>query len=403
MADEIMAKKNFILQGVTPKTHAQAVRDLFDVPDIKKVILSVAFVSESGVQQIEAALRLHAARVTVFAGIRNDITSQQGLALLHSIGVKLYTVDTGSRAVIFHPKLYLVRGRANARFVVGSANLTLGGLNNNIEAGMLIDFDLADPEDRAVVDEIEAQLTALPADYPEHVVKIGSISDLDGLLASGRLVDEMAVTPPRPATSATGIGGGDTVPRMKLKVVPLRRALAKAKAAPKKPKPPKAPAGVKAGAAAPKLAPATVGIEFELVWESKPLTRRDLTIPDAKGTHATGSVNLDKGLLPEDVDHRHYFRDDVFPHLAWAARSKTVDEAFTKFQLVMKGISHGEFDLAIRHTTSTTSEAYKQRNAMTRLSWGPMREYVARPDLIGRTLALYRDKVDPTRFVLEID
>jgi HKD family nuclease len=399
----IMAKKNFILQGITPQTHAQAVRELFDVPDIKKVILSVAFVSESGVQQIETALRTHAARVTVFAGIRNDITSHQGLKLLHDIGVKLYAVDTGSRTVIFHPKLYLARGRTNARFVVGSANLTLGGLNNNIEAGMLMDFNIADAEDKAVVDEIEAHLSALPTDYPEHVVKIGSVADLDGLLASGRLADEMAVSPPRPTTSASGIGGGDTVPRMKLKVVPLRRALAKAEAAPKKPKLPKAPVAAKGGVAVPKPVPAAVGVEFELVWESKPLTRRDLTIPDAKGTHATGSVNLDKGLLPEDVDHRHYFRDDVFPHLAWATRSGTVDEAFAKFQLVLKGISHGEFDLAIRHTTSTTSEAYKQRNAMTRLSWGPMREYVARPDLIGRTLVLYRDKVDPKRFVLEID
>ena len=40
---------------------------------------------------------------------------------------------------------------------------------------------------------------------------------------------------------------------------------------------------------------------------------------------------------------------------------------------------------------------------MTRLSWGPMRDYVAREDLMGRTLSLYRDKADPTRFVLEID
>lgn len=398
-----MAKKNFILQGVTPQTHAQAVRDLFDVSDIKQVILSVAFVSESGVQQIEAALKANAARVTVFAGIRNDITSHQGLKLLHDIGVQLYVVDTGSRTVIFHPKLYLVHGKTNARFVVGSANLTLGGLNNNIEAGMMIDFNIADAEDKAVVDEIEAQLTALPTDFPEHVVKIGSVADLDGLLACGRVVDEMAISPPRPTTSATGMGEGDTVPRMKLKVPHLRRALVKAKAAPKKPKPAKASVGVKGGVAASKPVPAAVGVEFELVWESKPLTRRDLTIPDAKSTHATGSVNLDKGLLPEDVDHRHYFRDDVFPHLAWTTRSSTVDEAFAKFQLVLKGISHGEFDLAIRHTTSTTSQAYKQRNAMTRLSWGPMREHVARPDLIGRTLALYRDKVDPKQFVLEID
>jgi hypothetical protein len=168
---------------------------------------------------------------------------------------------------------------------------------------------------------------------------------------------------------------------------------------PKKPKAPKA----KAGVAVPKSVPATVGIELELVWESKPLTRRDLTIPGKTETHATGSVNLDKGLLPEVVDRRSYFRDDVFPHLAWASRSKTVDEAFAKFRLVLKGISYGEFDLAIRHTNSTMSKAYKQGNAMTRLSWGPMREYVARPDLIGRTLALYRDKIDPTRFVLDVD
>jgi hypothetical protein len=274
-----MAKKEFILQGFTARTHAAAVRELFDVPDVKQVVLSVAFVSESGVQQIEAKLKAHAEHVTVFAGIRNDITSHQGLARLQGIGGKLYTVDTGSRTIIFHPKLFLVRGKARARLVVGSANLTLGGLNNNIEAGILLDLDLTDATDKAVVDEIEAQLAALPQDYPDHVVKVGAVADLDEMLASGRLVDEMAVPPPRPTTSAGGSGATDTVPRIKLKVVPLRRALAKAKAAPKKPKATKAPASAKAGAHAPTPIPATVGVEFELVWESTPLTRRDLNDP----------------------------------------------------------------------------------------------------------------------------
>lgn len=293
-----MAKKEFILQGFTARTHAAAVRELFDVADIKQVILSVAFVSESGVEQIEEKLKAHGTRLRVFAGIRNDITSHQGLLRLHSIaGSTLYTVDTGSRNVIFHPKLYLVRGKAHARLVVGSANLTLGGLNNNIEAGMMLDFDLADAADKAVVDGIESHLAALPSEYPSHVVKVSAVSELDTMLASGRLVDEMAVPPPRPTTSAGGAGGSDTVPRIKLKVVPLYRALAKARAAPKKPKTPKTATPAKAGAEPPKPAPATVGVEFELVWESKPLTRRDLTIPDAAGTHATGSVNLDKGLL----------------------------------------------------------------------------------------------------------
>jgi hypothetical protein len=110
-------------------------------------------------------------------------------------------------------------------------------------------------------------------------------------------------------------------------------------------------------------------------------------------------------LLPDDVDHRHYFREDVFSGLVWAATNATgaVEEAHARFQLVIKGVSHGEYDLRIGHTTSKTSTAYEQRNAMTRLSWGPMREHIARPDLIGRTLALYRDKADPQRFILEID
>lgn len=387
----------FILQGFTKRTHGDAIRELFDMPDIERVILSVAFVSESGVFQIESKLKEHAKSSVVLAGVRNDITSLQGLARLHGLGCKLYTVDTGSRTIVFHPKLYLVRGKVRAGLVVGSANLTLGGLNNNIEAGMRIDFDLTDADERAVVDEIEGALHALPTEYPDNVVEVLAVATLNDMLASGRLVDEMAIPPPRPTTSAGGGSASDTVRRIKLKVTHLRRPLVKTKSAPKGP--------TKPSKAVSTAVPATVGVEYELVWESKDLTRRDLTIPDASGTHATGSVNLDKGLLPASVDHRHYFREEVFSGLVWAATSASgkVEEAFAKFQLVLKGISYGEFDARIGHTTGTTSKAYKQRNAMTRLSWGHMREYIARPDLIGRTLAMYRDKVDPTRFVLEID
>jgi hypothetical protein len=390
-----MPHREFILQGFTPRTHAAAVCELFGIPNIERIVLSVAFVNESGVELIQNALTPFAGRVTVFAGIRNDITSWQGLARLHELGLELYTVDTGSRNVIFHPKLYLVRNPDHARVIVGSANLTLGGLNNNIEAGMLLGFDLGDSDDKAVVDGIENQLAVLPTEYPGHVVRVTTTAQLDALLTSGRLVDEMALPPPHPSTAARS-GAGDTVTRIQLKVAPLRKGL-RPRAAVAPP-----PAVVEVTAAG--LAPATIGIEFELVWQSKALTRRDLTIPTAAGTHATGSINLDKGLLEEAVDQRHYFRDEVFENLAWTpTRRGSVEEAYAKFQLVLKGVSYGEFDLRIGHSTDTTSRTYLQSNAMTRLSWGPMREYIAREDLIRRTLTLYRDKVDPTRFVLEID
>jgi HKD family nuclease len=393
-----MATKEFIFQGFTSRTHGQAVRELFDVGKVVSVSISMAFVNEGGVEHIEEAMKPHAKVTRLFAGIRNEITSFQGLERLRKlIGSKLYTVDTGSRLIVFHPKLFLVRGDQRARMLIGSANLTLGGLNNNVEAGLLLDCQLDQAADMALVKKVEAQLDGMVANYGDHVAAVSSKHLLEGMLKSGRLIDERALPPPRPQTSVQETVQADTLRRIALKVPRIRRPLTKA-SAPKKPMPGKSSAAKSSASV-----PASTGVDFELVWESKPLTRRDLTIPTATGTHATGSISLDKGLLPEDVDHRHYFREEVFPELTWSHRSATVDEAYAKFHLVVKGISHGDFDLAIRHTTGTDTKSYKQRNAMTRLSWGPMREHIAREDLIGRTIALYRDNADTTRFMLEID
>lgn len=403
-----MAKKKFILQGFTASTHREEVARLFDVPSIKRVIVSVAFVNRSGVDLLEEQLGKYGARTKAFIGIRNDITSTQGAKHLFDLGVSLFVVDTGSRSVLFHPKLYLVKGAAHARLVIGSANLTIGGLNNNIEAGFAIELDLKNPDEKALVESIEKEFDALVKDYPAHVIAITTAAELDALQTTGRLVDEMTTSRPRTASAATS-PTDDSLPRIKLKVIPLRRALTAAKKAAAKPAAPStaarktAPAKKAAAAAASPATPST-GVEYELVWESKALTRRDLNIPDGKNTNRTGSVSLDKGLLPAEVDHRHYFREEIFPDLKWGpSKTPTVEEAYTKFQLVLKGISYGEFDLRVAHTKGTKSAAYEQNNAMTRLSWGPLRDYVGREDLLGRTLALYRDKADPKRFVLEID
>ncbi len=394
-----MAKNHFILQGLTPRTHAKAVQELFGILDIQHVIISVAFITESGVALLKAEIGSCGAKVTVFAGVRNDITSYQGLNSLLELDATLYAVDTGSRNVLFHPKLYLVRGKKHAGLVIGSANLTLGGLNNNIEAGLRLNFDLSDDNDKAVVESIENQFESSRTDFPGHILKVPSVTLLEEMLASGRLVDEMEIPPPRPTTVASS-GSEDPIPRIKLKVIPIRKALAFAKKAAKLGKgAPKAKASTAAT-----TAPAALGVEFQLLWKSKPLTRRDLTIPTAANTHPTGSINLDKGLLDASVDQRHYFRDEVFDDLAWAPTKKPdIEEVYAKFQLVMKNVSFGEFDLRISHNTSTTSKTYLQKNAMTRLSWGPMRSLIARPDLIGRTIALYRDKAATSRFILEID
>lgn len=389
----------FVLQGLRDETHTNELNALFEIPAVQSALFSVAFVNESGVTEIEERIKEYSKKTTVFAGIRNNITSYQGLKRLHEIiGENLYIFDTGSRTVLFHPKFYLVIGNLEAKLMVGSANLTLGGLNNNIEASVIAELDLSDEDDKVFVDEITELISGLPAEYPSHVTKVKSIKEIDELLASGRIVDETQLPPVIPMNLAPEVIS-DTIPRIKLKVKPIRAKLTKALLEGQ----PKAKVKAKQKAEVIPAATLNIGSLYELVWESKPLTRRDLTIPDDKVTHSTGSMNLDKGLLSEEIDHRHYFRDEVFSGLTWTRRSATVEETSAKFEVVLKGVSFGEFDLAIRHTHTKTSKAYKQHNAMTRLSWGPVKTKIARPDLIDRALRVYRNRVDRNKYLVEID
>jgi len=382
--------KDFILQGFSAETHREAVRWVLACPNLGRAIFSIAFVNQSGVVLLRSELKNIGKHTTVFAGIRNGITSRQGLETLLSLGTITYIVDTGTRTRTFHPKVFFAQGTKEARLVIGSANLTLGGLNNNIEASVKIGFDLTDSADQAFAAMIVSQFDALPQNHPKNVIRVTTAAELSALEKSGRLLDESLAIAPHPATTGE-TPADDSVPKITLLVGQIYSDVKKAKTAPA------VPALVRAGVAAP------VSVAWEQVWQSKPLTERDLTIPKGKTTHATGSINLDKGLLPSFVDHRHYFRDTVFSGLAWQPDGTTVDAALATFQLVVKGIEYGEATLRIAHTTSTTSKAYKQRNAMTRLSWGPLRPFIAQTSLLGRALTLYRDTQDSTKFLIEID
>ncbi len=393
-----MAIKGFLLQGFTAETHLAAVKRVLDCPDLNRAILSIAFVNKAGADLLAAEFAKLGSKVDIFAGIRNDITSRQGLRALMDHGANVHYVDTGARHVVFHPKIYFASGTDTARMVIGSANLTPGGLNNNIEASVTLDLDFMNSNDSAIASSVDVEFLKLVADYPAHVVLLNSVDQLDALHEEGRLVDEASSFPPRTVSSGSGTKT-DGLPRIKLRVAPLARSVKRSDL----PKPPTIPAPATGTSASPSASTASTGAELELVWESKPLTERDLTIPSGATTHATGSINLDKGLLEEKIDHRHFFRDEVFPALAWTPKSATVEEAYARFGLIVKGVDHGEFELRIGHTTSTTSAAYMQRNAMTRMSWGEMKPHIASPDFIGRTMSLYRNAKDPSRFVIEID
>ncbi len=359
--------------------------------------------NRGGLLQIRESLEPVAAVTTIIAGIRNGITSAQGLLAALEFGCTTFAVDTGSRNVIFHPKIYFARNATAARLVLGSANLTIGGLHSNIEASVTMTLDLGVRDDADFVADIQAKIAGMRADYPEHVFNVADAAAVTLLLEAGRVVDESIVPAPTPGGSS-GNRDLDTISKMKLKTAPIKRpAMPPAVAAPAGP----APAPAAQAAVAPVPA-APVRDQLSLVWESRPLTRRYLTIPTGANTNPTGSMLFTKGAM-DNIDQRHYFRDEVFNGLDWhhhtAPGKEHMERAEAQFRLIIRDVNYGVFTLRLSHNTRTDTAAYNQSNSMTQLHWGQARPLVAREDLLDRTMCLYRyrDEADPNLFVLEID
>lgn len=397
-----MAKKEIVFQGFTEQTHLSAIKNLFEIDEIQHVILSAAFVSSDGVDAIADILKPNAACITILAGIRNDITSYQGLLALLPLSKNFYAVDTGTRRVLYHPKIYHVRGKKDAKTMIGSANLTLGGLNNNIETSLYLQLNLGVKDDLAVVQKIESHTDGIIKEHPSNILKISSEADINALLDRGLIVDESIARAPSATRAKESSGNTDTTPRIKLKTKPpyaKKPTVSLSKVPTKKAKSVKIP---KAKAV---VAPQSsqVSGQFKLVYQSKPLTLRDLNIPDGPKTNQTGSINLDKGLLDAEIDHRHHFRDDIFDKLDWLPATTTTEYATGKFVLVIKGVNYGSHVLTVRHTTSTDTAAYIQNNAMIRLSWGKVKSLIRNPNLVDSTLSLYVEQNSSDSFMLEID
>lgn len=125
---------------------------------------AVAFVKRSGTKHIAPALAAFARTraVEIIAGIDHGGTSTEGLQDL------LDAVTPTGRVIVFHnrlpftfhPKVYLFKSSVAADVMVGSGNLTEGGLFTNYEAAARFSLDLAEPRDVALLSSVERTLDA---------------------------------------------------------------------------------------------------------------------------------------------------------------------------------------------------------------------------------------------------
>ena len=186
-----MAELEIILQGLSQNDdHETAVNELLKTPAIDDFLFSLAFARKDGVDRIKDNLRSVANKSKVFIGIRNGITSAQSILSLLKIGIKPYVVDTASNGKIFHPKIYAAYSETRAFVILGSANLTFGGLNQNIEVSSFIKLDRSQQPDDDYIQKLVTTITQLPVTYPDHVFQIITRKQVDELLHEKRLEDE---------------------------------------------------------------------------------------------------------------------------------------------------------------------------------------------------------------------
>ncbi len=389
-----MARNTFLFQAVRDETHRDAIKWVLENRP-NEILISVAFARAQGVGLFVKELTELSQSVECFVGIRNDITSYQALEVLLRAGVKLFAVDTGSRNLIFHPKVYLSRQEHGGRAVIGSANMTFGGLLNNIEASTVVELSADDDDDRYFIDDVCQSFIYLKSNFPGHVLEISSIDDIDLLLSQGRLVDE-TIAPKIDSEHSSSKVGTDKIPLMNLHRHTSRPTIKR-----------KLNETIFDSLQASQqqlvaLQPSKT--DYHLIWQSNELNERDLNIPSGSNTNPTGSMLLKKGAV-EGIDQRHFFRDEVFRDAAWVRDEKLqhYERAHAIFHIYTKGVFRGTFTLRLSHNTDTECRSYKQNNSMTNISWGDAREIVAKRDLLDRTMSLYRKDKVPPEYLIEID
>lgn len=110
----------------------------------RRLFILTAWTTYSGLYQLTQAFRkfrLNGGEIFAVTGISLGGTSVEGLKLLYELSDKLCIFH--DKRTLFHLKLYIFQNESTAKVIVGSNNLTHGGLFSNYEIARIITIDLS--------------------------------------------------------------------------------------------------------------------------------------------------------------------------------------------------------------------------------------------------------------------
>lgn len=167
--------------------------ELLDCPDYHTLNIVVAFAKNSGVLRIKDSLesfRKRGGKVNAYVGVDLGGTSYEALTalLLHTDALNIVHSEKGQT---FHAKIYQFLGEGSGLIVVGSHNLTGGGLWTNFESSVHIPVNGVGENEERTLSELSNYIGALTS-LTDSIMSITKQDDIDKLLQNGYVFKEVA-------------------------------------------------------------------------------------------------------------------------------------------------------------------------------------------------------------------
>ncbi|MGP9651501.1 phospholipase D-like domain-containing protein [Glutamicibacter sp. AOP38-B1-38] len=377
--------------------------------------IAVAWAKRSGLGRLWDALeefRGNGGKVLLILGVSEGGATKEGLEMALKISDHSYVFHDPQRT--FHPKVYFASSISGERsLLVGSSNLTAGGLSWNYEASMWVDWDADEGKD--VTDEVSrwfdnlitqpSSCSRLSADLIKDLERSGDI--VIGSETRARRVQKNKSDTPEDNDSAVVatisglfkpvLEGLRKLPGLSSKIAPLI-----SKPSGNGPKNSSIPRNKSAITSATVKEPALAGPaplplnNVQRRWFKELDNTAAQQVKSAK-SNPTGNLRLSREAAT--IDHTVYFREDFFGGLPWTPSEgkKSEQEVVVGFHAWIDGTDFGTQDLRVSHDPARISG---QGNVATVLHWGVLSPQLRETNYIGLYISLERTTNDGYNLVI---
>lgn len=365
-----------------------------------EIKIAVAWAKRSGLGRIWEALdgfRANGGRIVLVLGVSEGGATTEGLELALQAADEAYVFHDPRRT--FHPKVYLASSFGPRSLLVGSSNLTAGGLGWNYESSLWVDWDAGEGTDVTdAVDEWFDTLIAVSGTCQPLtaalIAQLQSSKDIFiGSESQSRRVRRGKSDAPEDTDSVVAatvsglfapiLAGLRKLPGLSSKVAPLGNgASGGASGASRKP----LATGIPASAPIQGTDPALPLGSVRRRW-FKELDHTAAQQPKGARTNPTGNLRLSRENSP--INHTVYFRNDFFGGLPWVptAGKNSEVEVVVAFRAWIDGHDLGMHNLRLSHDPNRISG---QNNVPTVLHWGTLAPIMRATDYIGYYVNLER-------------